>query len=61
MVKKQQDDGMPEVKAYPKCSECGTAFVLRLCFHFGAGDLGHGWLWQRDCKHKKAEPETVIV
>ena len=59
MATKKKNDGMPQVRAYPKCSECGTPFVLRMCFHFGAGGIAHSWLWQRDCKHKKAEAEIV--
>lgn len=49
-----ETETMPRVVAYPKCEECGAAFVLRMCFSFGTSDLTHDWLWQRDCKHKKA-------
>lgn len=55
-------DPNPVVTYYPKCSECGTAFVLRRCFQFVDNDFGTAgwkWLWMRDCKHKKAEAEVV--
>lgn len=47
----------PTVTYYPKCSECGLAFVLRRCFSFGLNEWL--WLWERDCKHKKAAAEVV--
>lgn len=56
-----------KIKAYPKCSECDTAYVLRKAFVFhttsGKGTkkatLNEEWVWQRDCKHKKATPKLV--
>lgn len=46
---------MPEVRAYPVCDalDCDTPYVLRRCWTFGA-ETQEQWLWQRDCKHKKA-------
>lgn len=50
------DDGHPQPnpRCWPECSECGVAYVLRNCVTFGA-ELKYQWLWQRDCKHKKAD------
>lgn len=45
---------MPKVQAYPMCSECQTPYVLRLTFVI-APKPRERWLWQRDCKHKKAD------
>jgi hypothetical protein len=45
----------PNPVAWPKCSQCDVAFVLRRMLSLSQGWL---WLWQRDCKHKSAE--TVI-
>lgn len=43
------------VKAYPKCSACDLPYVLRLvCIVFPKA--AQEWVWQRDCKHKKAPP-----
>lgn len=46
----------PVVTYYPRCAECETAFVLRRCLSLSRGAV---WLWQRDCKHKKADLEVV--
>lgn len=46
---------MPKVKAYPLCSECHTPYVLRLLYTL-TPPAHETWLWQRDCKHKKAAP-----
>lgn len=48
----------PKIKAYPYCSSCGRAYVLRLSLAFlpQARKWLEEWLWVRDCKHKKAEP-----
>lgn len=48
---------MPKVRDYPICSECKAPWVLRLCFLI-MPDGGSQWLWQRDCKHKRAVPVT---
>jgi hypothetical protein len=53
---------MPKVKAYPLCSECNTPYVLRMTFVLGlaSGQKSEDrWLWQRDCKHKKAAPKVA--
>lgn len=47
------DDLTPAPAAWPECSECGVAYVLRHCITFTDG---YRWLWQRDCGHEKAEP-----
>ncbi len=46
----------PEVKVWPVCDapDCETPYILRRCMTFTATDLNYEWLWQRDCKHKKA-------
>jgi len=50
---------MPVVEAWPECSGCGTAYVLRWSFRF-TGDMEWEWLWQRDCKHRGKSPDPVI-
>lgn len=50
---------MPKVRAYPVCSECRAPYVLRhAIFVFDAQMKATPgkWVWQRDCKHKKAVP-----
>lgn len=51
-----EDDGHPQPnpRAWPACSECDVPWVLRRGMTFSATDLAYRWLWQRDCKHKKA-------
>lgn len=49
---------MPEVRSYPKCSACGTPYILRYVF-IVLPEPGAEWIWQRDCKHKKARPVAV--
>lgn len=48
------DDLQPDPTAWPECAECGVTYVLRRCIVFG-DETGYRWLWQRDCKHKKAD------
>jgi hypothetical protein len=48
---------MPVVKVYPLCSECRAPYVLRHGFNLSNG-CKETWIWQRDCKHKKAAPVT---
>lgn len=48
-------NAMPKVRAYPLCSACAAPYVLRLVF-IVLPKAGQDWLWQRDCKHKKAPP-----
>ena len=50
------DDPNPIVTVYPECSECGTAYVFRRCYSLTGP---HFWAWQRDCKHKTAEPRIA--
>jgi hypothetical protein len=50
--------GMPKVRGYPKCSACESPYVLRLVCVISPKP-GEEWLWQRDCKHKKAPPVAV--
>ena len=55
----------PDPQVWPECSECGFAYVLRRCMRFtiGAGEQANNlrleWLWQRDCKHKRANVEIA--
>lgn len=55
------DDITVNPQAWPVCSECNTAYVLRRAILFTTGtkgkksEINEGWAWQRDCKHKKAE------
>jgi hypothetical protein len=51
------DEVNPNPTAWPACSQCNAAYVLRRCLRFGTG--GFEWLWQRDCKHKYAEPKIA--
>jgi hypothetical protein len=51
---------MPEVRAYPKCSACGAPYILRYVF-IVLPEPGAEWLWQRDCKHKKAPAVGVVA
>ena len=46
-------------KVYPKCPECGNAWVLRRAINLFTGD--GVWIWQRDCKHGRRKPEPVLV
>ena len=51
------------VTVFPRCAECGVAYVLRRCFTYaidGLAGSGWQWLWMRDCKHKKVHPEIVV-
>jgi hypothetical protein len=45
--------GQPEV--WIQCT-CGTPYVYRQCFTFGASGSGVQWLWQRDCKNTRNRP-----
>lgn len=56
----------PDPKAWPRCSECKTDYVLRRAVVFGTGrdgsrsmSIANEWVWQRDCKHRKAQPEVA--
>lgn len=50
----------PQPKAWPACPTCDTAYVLRRAIVMRTegkrATMGEEWVWQRDCKHKKAEP-----
>lgn len=55
----------PDPEAWPRCSECKTDYVLRRAVVFRAGrdgprsmSIANEWVWQRDCKHRKAQPEV---
>jgi len=42
----------PDPEIWPVCGECSAPYILRRCH-----DLFNGisrWLWQTDCKHRKA-------
>jgi hypothetical protein len=47
------DEINPNPRAWPVCSHCEVAFVLRRLLSFSSGSFI--WAWQRDCKHKNAE------
>lgn len=55
----------PKPKAWPQCSECKTAYVLRRAIVFSGRNgsrrmhISTEWVWQRDCKHRKAAPEVA--
>ncbi len=51
------DDPNPVIPAYPRCPDCGLAFILRRCYSLS--DHAWTWLWQRDCKHRNVAPEVV--
>jgi hypothetical protein len=48
----------PQPKSWPECSDCRTAYVLRrvLVFHRDGRKfaIDSSWVWQYDCKHRKA-------
>lgn len=46
---------MPKVKCYPLCSACKRPYVLRFVLAIFP-KAREEWLWQRDCKHRKAPP-----
>jgi hypothetical protein len=41
---------------WPACPDCETAWVLRRGLSISKGWT---WVWQCDCKHKRAEPVFV--
>ncbi len=43
-------------QAWVECSECETAWVLRRCMSLSQGWI---WVWQPDCKCKKADPRLA--
>jgi hypothetical protein len=45
---------IPKVRTYPVCSECKAPYVLRRAWLIQSNT--EEWIWQRDCKHKKAVP-----
>jgi hypothetical protein len=50
------------ITGYPICGECKTPYILRRTYvlAFKKGERSSNrWLWQRDCKHKKAAPVVV--
>ena len=48
----------PKIDAHIVCSECRAPFVLRRGHSITQG-CAVVWVWQRDCKHKKAAPFAV--
>lgn len=50
-------------KAWPQCSDCKAAYVLRRAIVFASkpgsrkATIRPEWVWQRDCKHRRAAPE----
>ena len=61
-MSEMDEDLNPQPRAWPACSECGVAFVLRRAVTFKTLPksliVAEEWVWQRDCKHKKAKPIT---
>ncbi len=53
-VSKQLNPYNPQ--AWVECSECSTAWVLRRGMSLSQGWI---WIWQSDCKHRKADPRLV--
>ena len=53
MVTRTDAEIMPDPQVWPKCSTCDVAWVLRRALSITKGWI---WVWQRDCKHKQAEP-----
>lgn len=56
----------PDPEAWPRCSECKIDYVLRRAVVFGVGRDGSRsmtiatqWVWQRDCKHRRANTEVA--
>ena len=60
MAAKKLDQGVT-VRAYVKCGECSTPYVLRMCIVFAPGTTNTDWVWQRDCKCRKPSPVIVKV
>ena len=48
----------PQPKRWPRCSLCKAAYVLRLGIVI-QGNTSAKWVWQRDCKHRKAAAELA--
>jgi hypothetical protein len=48
-------------KQWPACSQCDAPYLVRRAFVFNMrkGTAASRWIWQRDCRHKKAEPKLV--
>lgn len=51
MIANAISNGDVKVTAYPVCETCHEAWVLRLAMRL---DGTEEWIWQRDCKHKRA-------
>ncbi len=56
----------PNPEVWPRCSECKVDYVLRRAVVFVTKPnwlrrlmITNEWVWQRDCKHRKAAPEVV--
>ena len=49
----------PDPEVWPVCTECHVPAVLRRMMVLGAGSTHWEWLWQRDCKHKRANVEIA--
>ena len=55
----------PQPTSCPYCSECGIDYVLRRAIVFNAKPgsrsmtIHSEWVWQRDCKHRKAAPKMA--
>lgn len=58
-------DPNPQPTAWPRCSLCKAAFVLRRAIVFSTKRCAwvSEWAWWRDCKHRRsdAEIERAVV
>lgn len=54
----------PQPATWPTCGDCGVAYVLRRGIVVTPKgkrmSLDEKWVWQRDCKHKKAEIKIKV-
>lgn len=53
----------PVIQHYPICSDCGAPYVLRraILFDVKMKEITPEFVWQRDCRHKKAPPKIEHV
>jgi hypothetical protein len=58
-TKVRPDPNIFKPTKYPACATCETPYVLRLGFVLKPGGWESGWLYQRDCKHKKSTYKVI--
>lgn len=59
-----KSDLNPQPRAWPCCSTCNTAYVLRRALVFAVAKskrstLASEWIWQRDCKHRTSAAKVA--